>query len=359
MTITDPTSIPGLLVWYSADYEATQYTPVTGTVTVLHDQSGNGNHTDLLGGGTPKVHTTGGPAGGNRLVTGTSGVWSMPNIFSGKTAAEGMMTVKSTGNARGPWGIGGAGQDQYFPYSDGNIYSDFGSTSRYSFGVGAKPVVNTWRTLDEWSASNDWAHLVDGTSISASASNTVSLNSDPWVGQYPNAGNPSGLEFGVIILYGRKLTTVERADLYAWVQDHPSGTTSLTPAVPDTLDGRIIAGFERVAEEFNTVRGEIAVGGADEVVTFPTGSEPSLSGVADGTLWVEYGTVTSDPALGYTFVQGSPAASWVINHTLAFQPNVTVVDSSGRQVEGDVVYTDADTITVTFSSAFAGKAYLS
>lgn len=100
-------------------------------------------------------------------------------------------------------------------------------------------------------------------------------------------------------------------------------------------------------------------GGADEVVTFATGSEPSLSGVADGTLWVEYGTVVSDPTLGYTFVQGSPATSWVINHTLAFQPNVTVVDSSGRQVEGDVVYTDADTITITFSAAFSGKAHLS
>lgn len=97
----------------------------------------------------------------------------------------------------------------------------------------------------------------------------------------------------------------------------------------------------------------------DEVVTYATGAEPSLSGVADGTLWVEYGTgITEELTLGYTHVQASPDTTWVINHPLAFYPNVTIVDSSNRQVEGDVEYTDADTITVTFSAAFAGKAFL-
>ena len=61
----------------------------------------------------------------------------------------------------------------------------------------------------------------------------------------------------------------------------------------------------------------------------------------------------------YTHVQGTPASTWVIDHPLTFLPNVTVVDSTGRQAEGDVVYTDADTLTITFSAAFSGKAYLS
>lgn len=66
------------------------------------------------------------------------------------------------------------------------------------------------------------------------------------------------------------------------------------------------------------------------------------------------------PAGGaYTHTQGTPVASWVINHPLPYRPSVTVVDSTGRQVEGDVVYTDADTVTVGFSGAFSGVAYLS
>jgi hypothetical protein len=61
----------------------------------------------------------------------------------------------------------------------------------------------------------------------------------------------------------------------------------------------------------------------------------------------------------YTHVQGTAAAVWTIDHGLSFLPNVAVVDSTGRAAEGDVVYTDADTVTITFSAAFSGKAYLS
>jgi len=99
--------------------------------------------------------------------------------------------------------------------------------------------------------------------------------------------------------------------------------------------------------------------GMDEVIPWPTGSEPSLAGVPDGTLWVEYGTGATAGGIGFTFVQAVAASTWVIDHSLPIQPNVTTVDSTGRQVEGDVVYTDTDTITITFSAAFAGKAYLS
>lgn len=60
----------------------------------------------------------------------------------------------------------------------------------------------------------------------------------------------------------------------------------------------------------------------------------------------------------FRYVQSTPAAVWTIVHGLPFDPNVTVVDSSGAQVEGDVVYV-GNTVVVTFSAAFSGNAYLS
>ena len=63
--------------------------------------------------------------------------------------------------------------------------------------------------------------------------------------------------------------------------------------------------------------------------------------------------------VAYTHVQGAPAAVWSINHPLTFRPSIAIVDSSEAEVEGDVVYTSASVITVTFSGAFSGKAYLS
>lgn len=62
-----------------------------------------------------------------------------------------------------------------------------------------------------------------------------------------------------------------------------------------------------------------------------------------------------------TFVhnQSTPEASWVISHDLPYLPNITIVDSAGSQIEGDVVYTSGTTVTVTLSAATAGKAFLS
>lgn len=53
-----------------------------------------------------------------------------------------------------------------------------------------------------------------------------------------------------------------------------------------------------------------------------------------------------------------PSATWTINHGLNCYPSVTIVDSTGREVIGAVEYIDADNLTVTFSAAFSGTAYL-
>ena len=65
--------------------------------------------------------------------------------------------------------------------------------------------------------------------------------------------------------------------------------------------------------------------------------------------------------VGASFVynQGSPSATWVIVHDLGFRPNVTVEDSAGTTIEGEVVYNNDNQLTLTFSAAFSGIAYLS
>jgi len=62
----------------------------------------------------------------------------------------------------------------------------------------------------------------------------------------------------------------------------------------------------------------------------------------------------------YRHIQQIAAAQWVIVHPLQFRPSVTVVDSASRHViPGEIVYTDDQTVTLNFSAAFGGEAYLS
>ena len=60
----------------------------------------------------------------------------------------------------------------------------------------------------------------------------------------------------------------------------------------------------------------------------------------------------------YIFEQAVPSATWEITHNLNKNPSVTVVDSAGTVVLGDVVYIDTNTIRIMFSGEFNGKAYL-
>jgi hypothetical protein len=96
----------------------------------------------------------------------------------------------------------------------------------------------------------------------------------------------------------------------------------------------------------------------------------------DGTLYVYYDDGNSQqfvPAtpsvtptgglsqtLGYRHVQATASTVWAITHPLSFWPNVSVVDSTGREVWPDTVdYPSATTVQITFSAALGGEAYLS
>jgi hypothetical protein len=58
----------------------------------------------------------------------------------------------------------------------------------------------------------------------------------------------------------------------------------------------------------------------------------------------------------YRHIQSVAAATWTVTHNLGKRPAVTVTDSSGRVVLGDVRYLSTDAVEVSFSAAFAGEA---
>ena len=88
-----------------------------------------------------------------------------------------------------------------------------------------------------------------------------------------------------------------------------------------------------------------------------------ISGAAlDNTDDLTEGTTNKYFTVGrvsYDHMQGAASSSWSITHNLGFKPNVTVIDSAGNIVEGEIAYTNSNSLTVSFQSAFSGYAYLS
>lgn len=60
----------------------------------------------------------------------------------------------------------------------------------------------------------------------------------------------------------------------------------------------------------------------------------------------------------YTHNQMVASSIWTITHPLNKYPSVTTVTSANDHVYGDVTYPSIDTVVITFSAPFAGKAYL-
>lgn len=69
-------------------------------------------------------------------------------------------------------------------------------------------------------------------------------------------------------------------------------------------------------------------------------------------------TAESAIVLTFTYTKASAATTWIIAHTLNCFPKVLVLDSSAGICEGEIVYDSVNQLTLTFSAAISGTAYL-
>jgi hypothetical protein len=63
-------------------------------------------------------------------------------------------------------------------------------------------------------------------------------------------------------------------------------------------------------------------------------------------------------AATYTHTQSTNSATWDIVHNLGKRPSVTTVDELGNEIDGYVVWNSDNQVTVYFSPAAKGFAYL-
>ena len=67
----------------------------------------------------------------------------------------------------------------------------------------------------------------------------------------------------------------------------------------------------------------------------------------------------STDLFAYHHKQNASSVAWDIRHGLNFYPNVTVMDSGGSTVEGELEHESKNRLRVIFSAPISGDAYLS
>jgi hypothetical protein len=77
----------------------------------------------------------------------------------------------------------------------------------------------------------------------------------------------------------------------------------------------------------------------------------------DGQILFSTGSQVNWKSYNYTHSQSVASANWSITHNLGYEPSVTVVVSN-QKVFAQVNYTTANSLTISFSDAQSGKAYL-
>ena len=68
--------------------------------------------------------------------------------------------------------------------------------------------------------------------------------------------------------------------------------------------------------------------------------------------------LSSQGAPTFIFTQAVAATVWNVSHNLGKFPSITVIDTANTVVTGEYTYIDNNSVTLKFSAAFAGKAYL-
>lgn len=121
----------------------------------------------------------------------------------------------------------------------------------------------------------------------------------------------------------------------------------------DKLVGTITSESLQINAKINTVeiKGNLQAGARGKSA-YELWLDAGNSGTVDDFL----ASIGSDKSFVYN--QQISSDEWIIEHSMNKYPSVTIVDSGDSVVIGDIEYISMNEVKISFTAAFAGKAYL-
>lgn len=189
----DPATIAGLKLWLKADAGALNASDLAATdteaVKTWQDQSGNGWHATQATAGNRPAWYIGASSNGSPVVRfdGVDDYFQLGNLMSGAAAGTAFVVLSINNDppapdrSSGPLSRFGTPSNAHYPWIDGAIYDDFGSTVRKD-AIAVAPSLAAWRVYEVLSAAGDWRNYLDGSLLHATTSNTVAWGATPFIG---------------------------------------------------------------------------------------------------------------------------------------------------------------------------------
>lgn len=222
-----PTRIPGCALWLRSDLGLFQDAGITvATVNAdpvgrWADQSGNARHYDQAS-ATPK------PSLRTNVVNGLPVVRFDENQvdrlvgadLSALTAAEVFIVLICDSDPApfdiGLWGFGSSGQVGRYPYTDGHILDDFGSTARKDTGDPSANIA-AWHLYNVVTTASEWTAFINGTQHYTTGTNTVGFLAATVLGADSTQGSGFAGDIAEVILYDAKLSAGNKTSVKSYI----------------------------------------------------------------------------------------------------------------------------------------------
>ncbi len=180
------------------------------TVSVWNDVSGNNN--DVSSNATPAYEASsnfnGRPAvsfeNGDRFQLGDLTSLTEGEVFA---VIEADADPPGNGDDAELWDFGSTGDRGLYPNTDGNLFEEFGTTTRKN-GITA-PALNQPRIYNVRSGASDYEIRLDGSSLFSTSTNTVGFENAAVIGREENGGGFDG-DIAEFILFNQRLNAAQR-----------------------------------------------------------------------------------------------------------------------------------------------------
>lgn len=205
--INDPTDITGCILWLDAADRGS-------TTDQWDDKSGEGNHFTSASGQFPTF------TAGEAIFNGTTEFLTGPDFCSVLTESEVFLRVKTDSanpglTTSGLWEFGNNANPAHYTYLS-RIFESWGNTNR-SMDTNPPLSIDSYRTVNIWTAANDWSYQHDGSTIYSTGTNTVGWITDPRIGKAKNFANYLDGNIQSIAQYDHKLNSLEREQLETYM----------------------------------------------------------------------------------------------------------------------------------------------